>query len=146
MKKPDWKPFMLPQSAYYREINIQGRKVQVSVSPYEIPEAYRIWVDKDKSILFIELKYIEQETELVPIHLPTDITCFVGKITNRVYKLEVKVDPQMFLSDELAILQRRTQEIIDALGPAASGKIKKVNSELVQSGIASNAPEIEKAY
>jgi len=145
MKLPAWKPFMLPQSDFYREVSIQGRKVRVSVSPYDIPEAYRIWVQKETLLLFIELKYIEQDSEMVVEHLPNDIACYVGKISHRLYKLECKIDPQILASQDIGALTERTKEIIDALGLASGGKIKKVNSELVQSGIASHATEIQEA-
>lgn len=139
MNKPDWKPFILPQNALYREINIQGRKVKVSVSPYDIPEAYRTWVEQERLLVCIEFKYIEDEKEVVICPLSNDIVGYVGKISNRLYKLECKIDPQILVSPNSAeLLHKRTLEIVDVLRMVTSGKIKQTNSELVQSGIASH--------
>ena len=146
MKKQDWKPFRLPLTALSREINIQGRKVKVSVSPYDIPEAFRTLVDPDKFLVTVELKYIEDEKELMPISLDSDITCYVGKISHRLYKLECKIDPQIIESRDMGAIRDRSLEIVEALSMFAGGKIRQTNSELVQSGITFNASDIELAH
>lgn len=62
-----------------------------SPSPYDIPTHFRVTFDNSSRELVVEFKYIAEET-LLTKNLSPEFKVEVGKRTNRIYKLRVKVD------------------------------------------------------
>lgn len=131
MQSTEWIPTHFKPTDFKRVISIRGRSVNVSVSPYDIPEAMRGTVIGESRV-GIEFKYINNEEDREVVSLSPDILAFVGKASHRVYAVEFTLDPNV-------------GSIVDQLKIAASavGRALSVgNSQLVEGAIQTSASDI----
>jgi hypothetical protein len=89
--KSTWLP--LNQRAYEDDEvkDLQGMRVHMVVSPYDVPEALRLLADEAKKLLRVEFKYMSHE--------PTDCRDLgastfaeLGRNSKRLYAIELKDD------------------------------------------------------
>jgi hypothetical protein len=71
------------------QVQIRGAKVDVFLSPYDMPEAFRCSYDKDTKIFLIEFRYIGGD-EPIEIDTLESATISIGKRSKRVYKIELE--------------------------------------------------------
>jgi len=83
-----WTPVNLSGMAGWKQQKIHGVTVEVALSPYDIPQAIRRWVDeKTKSTVF-EFRYLTEERsrEQKPVE---GVTLSIGENSGRIYRLEI---------------------------------------------------------
>jgi hypothetical protein len=68
--------------------SLQGVKVDVLVSPYDVPEAVRGHFDHSKRCFTIEFKYISQEA-IVERSQDPNVKLWVGRNSGRLYAIEL---------------------------------------------------------
>jgi hypothetical protein len=72
----------------WRQEELNGVLVQVSVSPYDVPIAVRGYPDSDPGWFVIEFKYATEE-ELRPAEGAPHIVLLLGKNSGRIYKIRI---------------------------------------------------------
>ena len=143
-KQTDWIETKFKDSEIRRQILIQGRKVKVSVSPYDIPEAVRFSINADRTSATIEFRYISNDEDKKKVELE-HVMFYVGKSSSRLY--EIKFQTNSHVSDHSAAeLQEEVAQLmrsIDALTEYEPQPLRKTNSELVKGAITSQASELQ---
>src|SRR5437870_1706346 len=107
MKKPEWTPIIFNNADFRRSINIRGRKVEVVVSPYDIPKEFRVAIDEEHSAVNIEFKYINQDEDTRQVNIPRDIWLQTGKMSGRLYRLGFSVNPEILVERDAGAFQMR---------------------------------------
>lgn len=70
--------------------SLQGVKVDVLVSPYDIPEAVRGYLDEQQECFVIEFKYISSEPTIERAQ-DENVTLRVGRNSGRLYAIHLDV-------------------------------------------------------
>lgn len=70
------------------QVQIRGAKVDVFLSPYDMPEAVRGSYDKDAKKFLIEFRYIGGD-EPLETDVLENATISIGKRSKRIYKIEL---------------------------------------------------------
>lgn len=135
----DWMPIDFDIASLKRKIRIHGRDIEVAVSPYDIPAAFRVSTDQTLLRLRIEFSYISKEEKTSVQYLPEDVTVTLGNISNRLYSVDFSVQ------QDLKALPGRIAQAAQVVGQYARGS-KLSNSQMVQRAIATHAPEVELAF
>lgn len=94
---------------------------EILVSPYAIPEAFRVRIDPNTRDVILEFKYISPDTSFDQISLIDGVTLAVGKESKRVFK---------FILD--AEYHKNSEECIELLNTALkvlTHKTKKSSSK-----------------
>jgi hypothetical protein len=87
-----------------RDPAASGVSLQVFVSPYDIPEAIHGGYDKGISRFVISFKYAGVEEESISKTTGNEhIDFFVGKDSNRLYRIAVDVDAMQATTVEVAV-------------------------------------------
>lgn len=102
-----------------QEREIRGVKIDVYLSPYDVPEAVRGFYDESIPRFVIEFKYLGEESTRLQRHKHLELR--VGKNSGRLYRIDVDVQS---LKAEAVSLNMHIPELlskaIDSLAPAAS--------------------------
>jgi len=139
IEKSEWIPLDFEIDFLKQKINLNGRSLDVGVSPYDIPQAFRLTIDQDRLRLTIEFKYISDEDETNVCYLPNDIVINLGKFSNRLHRVDFTV------GKDVSELPSRLIEIGRVIGEYAS-LVKHANTRMVERAITMHAPEIELAF
>jgi len=75
-----------------RETLRNGAEVQVFVSPNDIPTFARAEFSKAEKRFVMEFRYLSGEEETVERPVDTNLKVFVGKHSNRLYRIEINVN------------------------------------------------------
>src|SRR6266853_4092407 len=93
-----WIPVTEPLPLEKRQL--EGVKVDVLVSPYDVPEGVRGFVSKDHKAFLIEFKYISQE-DTIDRPQSESVKLRVGRNSGRLYAIEL--DLQKFGADHVQL-------------------------------------------
>jgi hypothetical protein len=92
--------------------NFKGIKVNIYVSPYDIPEALRGYYDTGIDKFIIEFYYISDES--VKRNKQSDhITLEIGKNSNRIYKIIIDVKSIKANTIDLNLIPKKVESAID---------------------------------
>lgn len=137
-KVTDWIETKFKNSEIRREMVIRGSKVNVLISPYDIPVALRFAIDAERKRVTIDLRYINSDELTTKVELDNRVSCDVGKSSSRIYSIQFEskepLTEEAINSGLQGILAELTKTI-DALG--------KRNSELVKGAIKSRVSEFQ---
>jgi hypothetical protein len=90
----DWLPAesaTLEKASIESEREVGGVRFKVTLSPYDIPQAVRSFLDDNGHVYIIELKYLTEEPTTEKIH--NEFACIdVGQHSGRIYKIKVDMD------------------------------------------------------
>jgi hypothetical protein len=78
------------QSKFTKELPLgkkKGVEFRIFVSPYDIPEAVRGYMDRDNNRFVIEFRYILDEP-LIKNKIDDKVTMFIGSNSKRIYSIE----------------------------------------------------------
>jgi len=116
---------------------IKGVRVNVLLSPYDIPNSVRGYYDKDTSKFMIEFRYITEEPSKRQRH--DDYLAFhIGKNSGRLYKIEIDVDSMKANAVELTL-----KTISDAIqGMHPKNTQRKKNYEVARNVINSKKKDL----
>jgi len=81
-----WIPVTEPLPLEKRQL--EGMKVDVLLSPYDVPEAVRGFIRKDHKVFLIEFKYISQE-DTIERPQSEHVKLRVGRNSGRLYAIEL---------------------------------------------------------
>lgn len=76
--------------------------IEMSLSPYEVPNQVRGDYDDDAKKFVIDFKYIDSE-DLVPLDIDKHMSAFVGRRSGRLYSLLIDIDAMGAEAIELKI-------------------------------------------
>jgi hypothetical protein len=126
------------------ERNLQGVKVDVLVSPYDVPEALRGYYSPDKQCFVIEFKYISSEDTVEKDECP-NVQVRVGKNSGRLYAIELAVKSfdasavQLRIKVAEALRNVLTHLIQEPIAPSRSSNysmakdaVEKLESQILQ--------------
>src|SRR2546423_970944 len=72
--------------------NVGGATVRLLMSPYEVPEAARGWLDRSKDRFVLEFKYLTEEPTEKKAGDDPSVQLILGKNSGRLYRCEVAMD------------------------------------------------------
>ena len=97
---------------------IRGVKIDVYLSPYDVPEAVRGFYDESVARFVIEFKYLGEESTRLKRHKHLELR--VGKNSGRLYRIDVDVESLKAEAVSLNMhIPELVSEAIDSLAPAA---------------------------
>lgn len=105
----DWIPIAAGEVNKPRSETIRGVKVNVYLSPYDVPDGVRGYFDAKKKKFVIEFKYIAEEpkrSEVVDEH----VSVTVGRRTGRLHAIEVDT---VRLKANAVMLQTHVPKAVD---------------------------------
>lgn len=79
----NWKS--IDQKEFFTDLSRESRG-NIQVSPYSIPEAFRVLVAPDRDDVILEFKYISPDSTFENLRLIDGVLLEVGKETKRIYK------------------------------------------------------------
>lgn len=82
--------------------DIHGQRVEVMVSPYDVPEAIRVYQPTPAKRWVIEFKYISNEEERVTFEPGVEAKFVLGKFSGRLYELHISEESPIFKLRESA--------------------------------------------
>lgn len=86
---PNW---LRVDSAEFQKEKHFSPEVSFSISPFEIPEAFRVFLDEKSSEVVIEFRYPDGDEPTVGKCHTEDINLVVGKKSNRVFQVRFNKD------------------------------------------------------
>jgi hypothetical protein len=107
----------------------KGVHVEVSLSPYDIPEALRGYYSEDKKKFIIELKYISDET-LVEKKVSDHMQLLEGKNSQRLYGF--RIDAQGLDLSAISSVIKNELDPIKIRNIASDESRKEINEKLVR--------------
>jgi len=111
-----------------REVEFRGLQIQVTVSPYDLPEAVRSYTSDDGQLFVIEFKYIGEEETVRKgggsIHIHT------GRNSQRLYKIEIGVNS--LVGAERGVRLQMVESAIQTLGNDPAHRARKTNYDVVR--------------
>ncbi len=105
-----WTPLELSPEKIKETVDIGGVKVELLVSPYDVPEAMRVRYVSELKRLVIEFKYIDADEPIDAQNDDQHLTLYIGRNSKRLFKVEIDVDG--LSSKEIS---ERTMTAIDRL-------------------------------
>ncbi|OGP48322.1 MAG: hypothetical protein A3K30_03255 [Deltaproteobacteria bacterium RBG_13_51_10] len=133
----------IEQSKFATEFNSKKDKrveFRVFVSPYDIPEAVRGFMDQDKKRFVIEFRYISDES-VIEKKIDDNVNIFIGNNSKRVYSIEV--DSQALHADQISL---KLISAIEATRKYLSDKEKlNANIDITKNIVNANWPKISKS-
>lgn len=108
----DWKPIELSSKDLKKKIQIGDRSIEVSMSPYAIPKAYRAIHDESRSMVGLELQYLNPEEDLVTRNLGSGVEVGVSRFGNRVVNVMFTVDPEIIVNKQAQLFEKRLREVM----------------------------------
>jgi len=140
-----WIPTEFSVQDLKRRINIRGNKIEVFVSPYDIPKAIRGYRDPDAGRIVIEMKYITEDEPTKTQKISDWISCAIGKASSRIYSISVVAKTAEFRAgDEIRrdASMKELVQCIDEMANAATRSASKNNPEMVKQAIISHSSEL----
>jgi hypothetical protein len=116
-----------------RQMEFRGLQIEVTVSPYDLPEAVRSFSDDGKFI--IEFKYLGAE-ETISRDLGNSVRIEAGRNTQRVHRIELELD--MWSAAEKGVRISMVEKAMESLGKDSSHKSRTTNHEVVREVILDN--------
>jgi hypothetical protein len=131
----DWLDLDLDTETSERSQEIRGVKVELLVSPYDIPEAIRGYFHKSKERFVIEFKYIGYEPTTPKVE-DRYTTLLVGKNSGRLYGIELDLNALGVESVEMRMrVAKEVHEAIDHLVNQPANPVRSENYRLVKDAI-----------
>ncbi len=122
-----------------KQETVEGTKVTIKASPYDVPDAYRGYFDNKIGRYVVEFRYLSEEPVRRENHGP-HLTLRIGKRSSRVYGVEI---------DSRGLEQRRwVQVAVNALSEReekAGRKETFLNYVIASRLLRDNAPRLEQA-
>lgn len=87
--------------------------IEMSLSPYEVPNQVRGDYDEQSKKFVIDFRYIDSE-DVMPLVLDTHMSAFVGERSGRVYSLLLDIDAMGAEAIELKINETKVHRDADA--------------------------------
>jgi hypothetical protein len=84
----DWLEINPSEFSKPEQVQIRGAKVEVFLSPYDMPEAVRGSYNKEQKKFLIEFRYIGGD-EPLETEVRDDTTLSIGRRSKRIYKIEL---------------------------------------------------------
>src|SRR6266576_220275 len=121
---------------------INGVKVEVSLSPYEIPRAVRGYKEASSNFFVIELKYLTQETTKT-VQVRDHVVVEVGQNSGRLYKIKFDVVALGCQKVGVSLVQNAVETAIDQLGtmPRYGGR-RPENYDLSKTVVLNNQQQL----
>jgi hypothetical protein len=123
-----------------KQETVDGTKVTIKASPYDVPDAYRSYYDEQIGRHVVEFRYLTTEEKVRRENYGPHLTLRIGKNSSRVYGVEI---------GSPALQQRRWLQItVNALNEReekVGRKEKFLNYAIASRLLRANAPRLEQA-
>lgn len=141
----DWIKTQFRASEMRRKRKIPGSKMELFVSPYDVPEAIRGYKRANSDKFVIELKYLLDDEEQKTVDYGSSVRFHVGKSSERVYAIEIDLDSELVERDSSFDVKLKWSEFsraIDRLADELIESLHKENSELVKTAVRDNRSQL----
>jgi hypothetical protein len=128
--------------------NIKGLQIEVSVSPYDVPEAIRGYKKDKSNRCIIQLRYLNDDEPKKSVVHDQNLSYVVGKNSRRLYSLEFDVDSSLlerWKPFEHKLKWAEMSKTIDSLAGDKDEPVNEENSELVKEAILHHRSELFEA-
>jgi hypothetical protein len=134
MNMSNWFRFSVSEKEESSSKSIRGRNTTVFTSPYDVPQHFRVFADKNRNEYIVEFKYIDDEPLRRRVFNHVDL--WIGRNSCRLYRIGVSrgsINPDDPASRE-SFLQN-VQQAIDRLQYDAPKAAAFHNYQVTKSGI-----------
>jgi hypothetical protein len=91
-EKPEWQPLRFHPNELKRTTEIKGQKVEVMMSPYDVPEAMRAYRLPSQGWVAIEFRYLVNDEGLKTVKIREDLLYQVGIASSRLYAIHFNLN------------------------------------------------------
>jgi len=123
--------------------DLHGVKVEVLVSPYDVPQAVRGYFCDGRKFFTIEFRYISSEKEMIEKSLEEHVTVKIGKNSQRLYAISLDMQSLQANSIKLRLEVAETlKNVLTHLIQQPVSAIRESNYKLAKEAVEQNESRI----